>query len=135
MLKGWIGELKTGFNLWAGLDKNLYRRFHDVIIPSSHGTTQIDHILVSPFGLFVVETKNYKGWIYGSEDQSTWTQVIYKSKHKFQNPLRQTHRHKKVLSKYLGVREFNIRPVISFVGDVEFKTELPSNVLRSGVSS
>ena len=135
MLKGWIGELKTGFNLWAGLDKNLYRRFHDVIIPSSHGTTQIDHILVSPFGLFVVETKNCKGWIYGSEDQSTWTQVIYKSKHKFQNPLRQTHRHKKVLSKYLGVKESNIRPVISFVGDVEFKTELPSNVLRSGVSS
>ena len=79
MLKGWIGELKTGFNLWAGLDKKLYRRFHDIIIPSSHGTTQIDHILVSPFGIFVVETKNYKGWIYGSEDQSTWIQVIYKS--------------------------------------------------------
>jgi len=135
MLKGWIGELKTGFNLWAGLDKNLYHRFHDVIIPSSHGTTQVDHILVSPFGIFVVETKNYKGWIYGSAVQSTWTQVIYKSKHKFQNPLRQTHRHKKVLSKYLGVKESTIQPVISFVGDVEFKTELPPNVLRSGLSS
>ena len=135
MLKGWIGELKTGFNLWAGLDKNLYHRCHDVIIPSSHGTTQIDHILVSPFGVFVVETKNYKGWIYGSADQSSWIQVIYKSKYKFQNPLRQTYRHKKVLSKYLGVEESTIQPVISFVGDVEFKTELPSNVLRSGLSS
>ena len=135
MFKGWIGELKTGFNLWAGLDKNLYHRFHDVIIPSSHGTTQVDHILVSPFGIFVVETKNYKGWIYGSADQSTWTQVIYKSKYKFQNPLRQTHRHKKVLSKYLSVKESSIQPVISFVGDVQFKTKLPSNVLRSGLSS
>ena len=135
MLKGWIGELKTGFNLWAGLDKNLYHRFHDVIIPSNHGTTQVDHILVSPFGIFVVETKNYKGWIYGSAEQSTWTQVIYKSKHKFQNPLRQTHRHKKVLSKFLSVKESTIQPVISFVGDVEFKTELPPNVLRSGLSS
>ena len=135
MLKGWIGELKTGFNLWAGLDKNLYHRYHDVIIPSSHGTTQIDHILVSPFGVFVVETKHYKGWIYGSADQSSWIQVIYKSKYKFQNPLRQTYRHKKVLSKYLGVEESTIQPVISFVGDVEFKTELPSNVLRSGLSS
>ena len=135
MLKGWIGELKTGFNLWAGLDKNLYHRCHDVIIPSSHGTTQIDHILVSPFGVFVVETKNYKGWIYGSADQSSWIQVVYKSKYKFQNPLRQTYRHKKVLSKYLGVEESTIQPVISFVGDVEFKTELPSNVLRSGLSS
>jgi restriction system protein len=135
MFKGWIGELKTEFSLWAGLDSNLYHRFHDVIIPSNHGTTQVDHILVSPFGLFVVETKNYKGWIYGSADQSTWTQVIYKSKHKFQNPLRQTHRHKKILSKYLGVSESTIQPVVSFVGDVRFKTELPSNVLRSGLSS
>ncbi len=135
MFKGWIGEKKTQFNLWLGLDSNLYQKFHDVIIPSSHGTTQIDHILVSPFGIFVVETKNYKGWIYGSEDQSTWTQVIYKSKHKFQNPLRQTHRHKKVLSKYLGVGESFILPVISFVGDVELKTELPTNVLTSRVSS
>jgi restriction system protein len=135
MLKGWIGELKSRFNLWAGLDSNLYHRFHDVIIPSSHGTTQVDHILVSPFGIFVVETKNYKGWIFGSADQSTWTQVIYKSKYKFQNPLRQTHRHKKVLSKYLSVKESSIQPVISFVGDVRFKTKLPSNVLRSGLSS
>ena len=135
MFRGWIGELKTRFNLWAGLDKNLYHRFHDIIIPSSHGTTQIDHILVSPFGIFVFETKNYKGWIYGSEEHSSWTQVIYKSRHKFQNPLRQTHRHKKILSKYLGVTESNIQPIISFLGDVEFKIELLSKVLRSGLSS
>ena len=57
MFKGWIGEQKTEFNLRFSLDKKLYRRFHDVIIPSSNGTTQVDHILVSPFGLFIVETK------------------------------------------------------------------------------
>jgi len=49
--------------------------------------------------------------------------------------VRHTHRHKKVLSKYLSVKESSIQPVISFVGDVELKTELPSNVLRSGLSS
>ena len=48
MFKGWIGEQKTEFNLRFSLDKKLYRRFHDVIIPSSNGTTQVDHILVSP---------------------------------------------------------------------------------------
>ena len=71
MFEGWFGERKTQFNLWFILNKELYRRFHDVIIPSSNGTTQIDHILVSPFGLFIVETKNRKGWIFGSENQST----------------------------------------------------------------
>tara|TARA_B100000315_G_scaffold164806_1_gene153455 strand:- start:1671 stop:2195 length:525 start_codon:yes stop_codon:yes gene_type:complete len=66
MFKGWFGEQKTEFNLWLSLDKELYRRFHNVIIPSNNGTTQVDHILVSPFGLFIVETKNRTGWIYGS---------------------------------------------------------------------
>ena len=46
MFKGWVGEKKTQFNLWVGLDSNLHQRFHHVISPSSHGTTQIDHILV-----------------------------------------------------------------------------------------
>ena len=133
--KGWLGEQKTQFKLWFSLSSKLYQRFHDVIIPSQHVTTQIDHILVSPFGLFVIETKNYTGWIYGSETQSNWTQVIYQSKHSFQNPLKQTYRHKKVLSKYLGVKENHIQTVVSFVGDVQFKTELPSNVLQSGLGS
>ena len=85
--------------------------------------------------LSTVETKNYKGWIFGSESQSTWTQVIYGSKNSFQNPLRQTYRHKRVLSEYLGIRESQIQPVIFFAGDAQFKTELPSNVLRSGLGS
>ena len=135
MFKGWIGEQKTEFNLWFSLDKKLYRRFHDVIIPSSNGTTQVDHILVSPFGLFIVETKNKTGWIFGSETQSKWTQVVYKNKYSFQNPLRQTYRHKKVLSKFLDVDESNIETIVYFNGDSEFKTELPSNVLSHGLGS
>ena len=135
MFKGWIGEQRTELNLWFSLDKELYRRFHDVIIPSSNGTTQIDHILVSPFGLFIVETKNKKGWIYGSETQSKWTQVVYKNKYSFQNPLRQTYRQKKVLSKFLDVDESNIETIVYFNGDSKFKTELPSNVLSYGLGS
>ena len=105
MFEGWFGERKTQFNLWFSLNKELYRRFHDVIIPSDNGTTQVDHVLVSPFGLFIVETKNLKGWIYGSESQPKWTQVVYKNKYSFQNPLKQTYRQKKVLSKFLDLNE------------------------------
>ncbi len=65
--KGWLGEKQTQFLLWLGLDKNIYRRCHDVIIPAKSGTTQIDHILVSVYGIFVVETKNMNGWIFGDE--------------------------------------------------------------------
>jgi restriction system protein len=131
MFEGWFGERKTQFNLWFSLNKELYRRFHDVIIPSDNGTTQVDHVLVSPFGLFIVETKNLKGWIYGSESQPKWTQIVYKNKYSFQNPLKQTYRQKKVLSKFLDVEESHIETVVCLVGDSKFKTDLPSNVLSS----
>lgn len=130
-LRGWIGEKKTTFNMWLSIDKEIYRRFHDVIIPAGNGTTQIDHILVSPYGLFIVETKNKKGWIFGSVDQPKWTQSIYGKKYSFQNPLRQTYRQKKVLSEYLELDESTIHTVVFFVGDCRFKTRLPDNVINS----
>ena len=133
-IRGWLGEKKTTFNMWLSLDKELYRRFHNLIIPSINGTTQIDHLLVSPYGLFIVETKNKKGWIFGSGDQAKWTQSIYGKKYVFQNPLRQTFRQKKVLSKYLGIEESTFRTVVFFVGDCKFKTRLPENVLNSGLA-
>lgn len=43
-------------------------------------STQIDHIVVSPYGVFIIETKGYKGRILGCENSENWTQVIYKSK-------------------------------------------------------
>lgn len=134
-LKGWFGEQKTTFSMWLSLDQKVYRRFHDVIIPSSNGTTQIDHILISQYGIFIVETKNKTGWIFGSENQAEWTQSIYGKKYSFQNPLRQAYRQKKILADFLNVRESFIHTVIYFVGDCKFKTELPANVLRSGLGS
>ena len=119
MFKGWIGEKKTEYKLLFSLDSDVYTVYHNIIIPSRNGTTQIDHVIISPFGLFVVETKNLKGWIYGTETQSTWTQVVYQSKYKFQNPLRQSYRHKKVLSKHLRIKESYIYQVVSFVGDCQ----------------
>src|SRR5690554_1852800 len=132
-LKGWFGEKKTTFNMWLTLDSNVYQRYHDVIIPSRNGTTQIDHILVSKYGLFIVETKNKKGWIFGSSDQPKWTQSIYGNNYSFQNPLRQTFRQKKVLAEYLNVAESHIHTVVFFNGDCEFKTQMPKNVINSGL--
>ncbi len=132
-LRGWFGEKKTTFNMWLSLDAKVYRRFHDVIIPTKNGTTQIDHLLVSPYGLFIVETKNIKGWIFGSENQPKWTQSLYGKKYSFQNPIRQTFRQKKSLSEYLGLHESIIHTVIYFVGGCKFKTKLPANVIYSGL--
>ena len=76
-LKGWFGEKKSAFWMWLSLDRSTYQRFHNVVVPTRNGTTQIDHVLISPFGVFIVETKNLKGWIFGSENQPKWTQSLY----------------------------------------------------------
>jgi len=119
--------------MWLSLHRTTYRRFHDVTVLTSNGTTQIDHVLVSPFGLFIVETKNRKGWIFGSENQAKWTQSLYGMNYSFQNPLRQVFRQKKSLSEFLEVNESVIHTIIFFVGDCRFKTRLPANVMRSGL--
>lgn len=132
MLKGWLGEKKTQYNLWRGLDSRDYVRFHDTIFPSQNGTAQVDHLLVSKFGVFVVETKNYQGWIYGSEKDPKWTQTIYRKKSQFQNPLRQTYRHRKVIADFLDLDEACIHTIVSLVGKCEFKTDMPANVIMGG---
>ena len=127
------GESKTKRDIWLSLSSKTYERVHDLIIPSKNGTTQIDHLIISPYGLFIVETKNLTGWIFGSERQANWTQALYGDKYSFQNPLRQTYRQKKILAEYLGVPEGRIHTVIYFVGKCTFKTDLPSNVINAGL--
>lgn len=133
--KGWLGEMHSKFDIWLGLDTDLYRRFHNVIIPSKNGTAQIDHLLISPFGVFIVETKNLKGWIFGSEKQANWTQSLYGNNFSFQNPLRQTFRQKRILSKYMYLDESAIYTVVYFVGNSTFKTDMPYNVIDRGLAS
>lgn len=128
IFKGWLGETLVRTKAARQLDSSIYRPFHDLIIPDSRGTTQLDHIYLSRFGIFVVETKHYRGWIYGSEQQARWTQVIYKQKHSFQNPLRQNYRHIKALSALLGLPENCFHSVIVFSGDYRFKTPMPANI-------
>jgi ribosomal protein L37AE/L43A len=135
VFKGWVGEKTTQLGMWIKLDDNIYRRFHDVILETDDGTTQIDHIVVSIYGIFVIETKNYSGWIYGSEKQPQWTQVLYGSKKTFQNPLHQNYKHTMELSRTLDVPHDKIHSIVFFIGESTFKTEMPPNVLDKGLSS
>jgi restriction system protein len=134
-IKGWLGEKITTAGMWALLDKDTYHRFDDVIIPAPDGTTQIDHVLISEYGIFVIETKNIKGWIFGEPKNDKWTQVIYGKKQSFQNPIKQNFRHTKCLSEYLQLDHEICYPIVFFIGECEFKTEMPLNVLNHGLVS
>jgi restriction system protein len=118
----------------AAPGRNIYRRIDDLILPSKNGTTQIDHVLVSAFGVFVIETKNMQGWIFGGEKETTWCQSIYGHKNRFQNPLRQNYRHIECLAEFLELDRQFFHSVVFFIGECEFKTPFPPNVLCSGLS-
>ncbi|MGH8506691.1 MAG: nuclease-related domain-containing protein [Stenotrophobium sp.] len=92
-------------------------------------TTQIDHILVSRFGIFVIETKDYRGWIFADAKDRYWTQILYRTKFRFQNPIHQNYKHVCAVRDLLEFLEPDvIRPIVVFVGDAEFKPDAPDMV-------
>lgn len=109
-----------------------YHVIDDVVLKTNKGTTQIDHIVVSKYGIFVIETKNYRGEIYGDDNRQQWTQIIvtdvtyrkkwyktytYVSKSHFYNPVKQSIGHlyeiKKILSEWPCLK---IIPIVVFAG-------------------
>lgn len=104
--KGHRGEYLT----YKGL-KSLkgYKRFlFNVYIPKDDGTfTEIDVIMLHESGIYVFESKNYDGWIFGSETQKNWTQSLASGRSKtrkytFLNPIIQNKVHVKWLQSYLN---------------------------------
>jgi restriction system protein len=67
--KGVAGEFIVNISAKLLLNKDDYHLIKNVTLPTEDGTTQMDHIIVSKYGIFVVETKNMKGWIFGNPNQ------------------------------------------------------------------
>lgn len=99
--KGKRGEKQMAV-LLSMLPKKKYQVINDLLIQSGGHSTQIDHVVVSVYGVFVIETKYYQGWIYGGENSEFWTQNIYGHKYQLRNPLWQNQGHVKAISRVLG---------------------------------
>jgi len=110
-----IGEKTVARKLYSP-DSVQYKSLNNLVLPSKGNTnvTQIDHVIVSNYGIFVVETKSYKGWIFGNANQEYWTQVIFKYKKRFYSPLRQNFAHIKAIEGLLGPSRLK-SPIISLV--------------------
>jgi restriction system protein len=124
-----IGEVLVRNALIEHLKSNSWHLLNNVTLQLENHTTQVDHILVSRFGIFVIETKHYKGWIFGDERSKEWTQVIWKRKFKFQNPMHQNYKHVKAIQDILDfIPKEHIIGIVVFTGDAVFKTKQPQNV-------
>jgi hypothetical protein len=131
-MKGVLGELFVNIVAHVRLDKRIYTLFKNVTLPTEDGTTQIDHVIVSRYGVFVIETKNMRGWLFGDPKQKTWTQKIYRHTSKFQNPLHQNYKHTQSLQAALRLDADKVFSVVVFVGDSTFKTAMPENIVYAG---
>ena len=129
-VKGWLGEAQGALAHALYLDPKIYVSLNNVTIPTQGGTTQIDHIVVSRYGIFVIEAKNMNGWIFGDATSRQWTQNLFGQKTRFQNPLHQNYRHTQALSEFLGITPDHIHSLVMFWGECEFKTQLPPNVIE-----
>ncbi len=120
-IKGTFGEAKV--NIQVSFLGSEYISIHDLMLKNSKGnTSQIDHLVLSEYGIFVIETKNYKGWIFGNEKSENWTQVIYKEKRQFRNPIKQNWSHifflKEILTEFPEIKYF---PIVVFAGSATLK--------------
>ncbi len=135
VIRGWSGEARVRYFHLRRLPRADYTVFHDVYLPrpDSTDTTQIDHIVVSRFGVFVIETKNISGWLYGSAEDPKWT-VTYRSggMRRFQNPRRQNDLHVAAVVKFLDLGSSAVRSLVFLVGSAEPKTfnDMGDNVLH-----
>ena len=128
---GAFGETLLAAVLRRKLDASIYHVLNDIYLPLDDGsTTQIDHVVVSPFGVFVIETKTYKGWIFGNPRDAQWTQVLHRRKSRFQNPLRQNYLHVQRLMGLTGLMADVVHSVVAFSGEATFKTKLPPEVMH-----
>lgn len=113
------GERKVRRVIGETIEEKQYV-INDLIIAHDGTTCQIDHIVINPRGIFVIETKNYSGRIYGSENNRDWTQVLAYGnvKNKLYNPLKQNATHVYNVRKIVG----NL-PVYSLVVFTQNNTE------------
>jgi hypothetical protein len=128
--KGELGEYKIDIQL-DQLPKN-YRFLSDMLIvnlKAHSGYSQIDHVIITPYGLFVIETKNYQGTIYGGKRRKTW---LVNGKFKMMNPFVQNYGHIEALKSMIDEKYRSLFiSIVSFTKRCTFKVDMDYRKISS----
>ncbi|MFC4322616.1 nuclease-related domain-containing protein [Litchfieldia salsa] len=128
--KGEIGEYKIDIQL-DQLPKDC-RYLSDLLIKNpkaKSGYSQIDHVVLTPYGIFSIETKNYQGTIYGGKDRKTW---LVNGKFKMMNPFIQNYGHIKALTSLIDEKYHDLFiSMVSFTKRCTFKVDLDYRKISS----
>ncbi|GFZ32256.1 hypothetical protein CSC2_27820 [Clostridium zeae] len=128
-IKEYLGEKSVEVYL-ASLDKNKYEIINHITISLGEEITQVDHIVVSNFGVFVIQSENYKGKIIGEEFDETWQQRLHIKREQLQNPICENYKHIQVIQKVL--KEFSklkYIPIVTFTTNTELQVKSNTDVV------
>lgn len=126
-VKGVIGEAKVSIKANVILSSSKYTIFDNVYIQGNEKVAQLDHIMVSDYGIFVIETKNYAGNIYGDETKKNFIQYLGSQKNYFYNPIKQNATHIRVLKEVVG--DYPFYSIIVFSDECTLKVNSTTPVI------
>lgn len=135
--RGKRGEELVKWEIGADIENEQYT-INNLILLHDGKSSQIDHVVINPRGIFVIETKNYSGDIYGFENQLEWTQVLSKgrAKNRFYNPIKQNATHVYNVKRIVG--NLPVRSLVVFVQNntchIEARNVIPLSKLKSALS-
>ena len=128
--QGDYGELRVSHLLSQLPDE--YHVFNDVYLEIKGRSSQIDHVVISQYGVFIIETKNYSGAVYGSEKAEKWTQYLNGERYDFRNPIKQNQSHAWAIKDTLHITPSSIIPMVVFLNGADLHCNTNSAVLYTG---
>lgn len=127
--RGDIAEARVRRLLKAGLEERRYTVFSDLVVPSGGGTTRVDHVVVSKFGVFVIESCYVPGWVSGSEVQAQWRRHRWGRGARFANPVHTNRLQVEAVQRLLEYPASVLVPLVVLVGHKGIKSPMPAHVI------
>jgi hypothetical protein len=127
---GTIGSTRVRRLLNNMLEKGRYTQMHDIRLPAGGGSIHVDHLLVSQYGIHVIDTIYKKGWIWGTDAQARWRHKVFGSLRQFDNPVYRNKLNVDNVARLLDLPLSRFHPMVVFSGHLGFKNERPANVVE-----
>ncbi len=128
---GTIGYARTRRLLQSSLPRAQYTSFHGVRLPASGGTLFYHHIVVSRFGIFVIDSLYKPGLLSGTAAQARWTQTRWFGRARFDNPVHENFLRVQALERLLGLPLSRFMPMVVLSGHKQIKPPVPAGVFTA----
>ena len=130
MQQGAAGESAVS-SILSRLPKSQYKVINDVLIAKGSNTTQIDHVIVSSYGIFVIETKNYTGCLVGDEFDEHMDYYVGENRLSIYNPLKQNRSHVYSLMNALNISfKSSFIPILALSNNCQFEITTDTDVVH-----